>query len=242
QPADQRAEVHPAGLGEGHGGLRHAPGSPDHRRDRQRHRHLAQGPGGHLRGLPAGRQRADAPVHRRRPRAGHLPSPHADAGRGAHRAQRAGRGLDVHAHDAAHPTGLTMTADPLLVLLVDDYPDNRDIYVQFLTYSGLRVEEAENGHQALDKAFELHPDVIVMDLSLPGLDGWEATRRLKNDPRTRDIPVIALTGHALAGHSKGALDAGCDAFITKPCLPERLLDEIRAIHGTARARSGDPTT
>jgi CheY-like chemotaxis protein len=125
---------------------------------------------------------------------------------------------------------------------VDDYADNRDIYVQFLTYSGLRVEEAENGHQALDKAFTLHPDVIVMDLSLPGLDGWEATRRLKDDPRTRDIPVIALTGHALAGHSKGALDAGCDVFITKPCLPERLLDEIRAILETARTRSGDTTT
>jgi two-component system cell cycle response regulator DivK len=128
-----------------------------------------------------------------------------------------------------------------LVLLVDDYPDNRDIYVQFLTYSGLRVEEAENGHQALEKAFTLRPDVIVMDLSLPGLDGWEATRRLKRDPRTREIPVIALTGHALAGHSKGALDAGCDAFITKPCLPERLLEEVRAILATARPRGGEAT-
>jgi two-component system, cell cycle response regulator DivK len=129
-----------------------------------------------------------------------------------------------------------------LVLLVDDYPDNRDIYVQFLTYAGLRVEEAENGQQALDKAFTLRPDVMVMDLSLPGLDGWEATRRLKRDPRTRDIPVIALTGHALAGHSKVAFDAGCDAFITKPCLPERLLEEIRAILVAARPRSGDPTS
>jgi CheY-like chemotaxis protein len=136
---------------------------------------------------------------------------------------------------------MTVQAPPTLVLLVDDYPDNRDIYVQFLTYSGLRVEEAENGHQALDKAFTLRPDVIVMDLSLPGLDGWEATRRLKQDPRTRDIPVIALTGHALAGHSKGALDAGCDAFIIKPCLPERLLDEIRAILAAARPRSGEAT-
>ena len=135
---------------------------------------------------------------------------------------------------------MMVQGSPTLVLLVDDYPDNRDIYVQFLTYSGLRVEEAENGHQALDKAFSLRPDVIVMDLSLPGLDGWEATRRLKQDPRTRDIPVIALTGHALAGHSKVAFDAGCDAFITKPCLPERLLDEIRAIV-TARPRSGEPT-
>ena len=134
-----------------------------------------------------------------------------------------------------------VSAAPAVVLLVDDYPDNRDIYVQFLTYSGLRVEEADNGHQALDKAFTLRPDVIVMDLSLPGLDGWEVTRRLKQDPRTRDIPVIALTGHALAGHSEGAFDAGCDAFITKPCLPERLLEEIRAIVPAARSRSGDPT-
>jgi len=130
-----------------------------------------------------------------------------------------------------------------LVLLVDDYPDNRDIYVQFLTYSGLRVEEAENGYEALDKAFALRPDVIVMDLSLPGLDGWEATRRLKRDPRTRHIPVVVLTGHALAGHSQGAMDAGCDAFITKPCLPERLFEEIRSILDAApRPRSGDLTS
>jgi CheY-like chemotaxis protein len=67
---------------------------------------------------------------------------------------------------------VTTAPPPTLVLLVDDYPDNRDIYVQFLTYSGMRVEEAESGHQALDKAFSLRPDVIVMDLSLPGLDGW----------------------------------------------------------------------
>jgi CheY-like chemotaxis protein len=116
-----------------------------------------------------------------------------------------------------------------LVLLVDDYADNRDIYAQFLLYAGLRVEEAENGHQALEKAFALSPDVIIMDLALPGLDGWEATRRLKGDTRTKGIPVIALTGHALAGHSQGALEAGCDLFLTKPCLPERLLDEILAI-------------
>jgi len=116
-----------------------------------------------------------------------------------------------------------------LVLLVDDYADNRDIYAQFLLYAGLRVEEAENGHQALEKAFALSPDVIIMDLALPGLDGWEATRRLKGDARTKGIPVIALTGHALAGHSQGALEAGCDLFLTKPCLPERLLEEILAI-------------
>jgi two-component system, cell cycle response regulator DivK len=115
---------------------------------------------------------------------------------------------------------------PVLVLIVDDFADNREMYSQFLEFSGFRVAEAQNGHEALEKAFALRPDLIVMDLSLPGLDGWEATRRLKADERTRATPVIALTGHALAGHSKGAMDAGCDAFITKPCLPERLLEEI----------------
>jgi two-component system cell cycle response regulator DivK len=116
-----------------------------------------------------------------------------------------------------------------LILIVDDFADNREMYTQFLEFSGFRVAEAQNGHEALDKAFALTPDLIVMDLSLPGLDGWEATRRLKADDRTRAIPIIALTGHALAGHSKGAIDAGCDAFITKPCLPERLMEEIKSM-------------
>ena len=116
-----------------------------------------------------------------------------------------------------------------LVLIVDDFADNREMYTQFLEFSGFRVVEAQNGHEALDKAFALRPDLIVMDLSLPGLDGWEATRRLKADGRTKAIPVIALTGHALHGHSKGAMDAGCDAFITKPCLPERLMEEIKSM-------------
>ena len=116
-----------------------------------------------------------------------------------------------------------------IVLVVDDFADNREMYTQFLEFSGFRVAEAQNGHEALDKAFALTPDLIVMDLSLPGLDGWEATRRLKADDRTRAIPIIALTGHALAGHSKGAMDAGCDAFITKPCLPERLMEEIKSM-------------
>src|SRR5947207_14565784 len=142
---------------------------------------------------------------------------------------------------AAAAKATPVAAKAPLTLVVDDFADNREMYSQFLSFSGYRVAEAQNGHEALEKAFQLAPDLIVMDLSLPGLDGWEATRRLKADDRSRAIPIIALTGHALAGHSKGALDAGCDAFITKPCLPERLLDEIRAIHGTARARSGEPT-
>jgi CheY-like chemotaxis protein len=116
-----------------------------------------------------------------------------------------------------------------LILVVDDFEDNREMYAEFLQFSGYRVAEASNGLEALDKAFELLPDLILMDLSLPGIDGWEATRRLKQDTRTRHIPVVALTGHALAGHSKGAREAGCDAFITKPCLPDVLVVEIRKL-------------
>jgi two-component system, cell cycle response regulator DivK len=121
-----------------------------------------------------------------------------------------------------------------LVLLVDDFPDNRQMYAEFLTFSGLRVAEAENGHEAVQKASTLMPDLVVMDLSLPGMDGWEATRRLKSHPKTKHILVMALTGHALAGHSKGAMEAGCDAFITKPCLPDRLLQEIQRMLGTSK--------
>jgi CheY-like chemotaxis protein len=114
------------------------------------------------------------------------------------------------------------------------------MYVQYLNFAGYRVAEASNGHEALEQAFAARPDLIVMDLSLPGMDGWEATRRLKADERTRDIPVVALTGHALAGHGKTALEAGCDAFIIKPCLPEDLAAEIRRILDTMQQSKSKP--
>jgi len=114
-----------------------------------------------------------------------------------------------------------------LVLVVDDFQDNREMFAEFLSLSGFRVAEASTGREAIDRSFELLPDVILMDLSLPELDGWEATRQLKNDPRTQHIPIVALTGHALADHSREAREAGCDAFLTKPCLPEVLVVEIR---------------
>ena len=128
----------------------------------------------------------------------------------------------------------TANGRPPLVLIVDDFPDNRQMYAEFLAFSGFRVAEAANGHEALEQATTLLPDLIVMDLSLPGMDGWEATRRLKENSQTRNIPVMALTGHALAGHSKGAIEAGCDAFVTKPCLPDRLLEEIHRMLGSGR--------
>jgi len=115
------------------------------------------------------------------------------------------------------------------VLLVDDYADAREMYTEYLEFSGFDVVQAANGIEALERAVESGPDIILMDLSLPVMDGWEATRRLKADQRTADIPVVALTGHALAGISEGAKKAGCDAFVTKPCLPEDLVTEIRKV-------------
>jgi CheY-like chemotaxis protein len=115
------------------------------------------------------------------------------------------------------------------VLIVDDFEDNRAMYAEFLRYSGFEVIEASDGAQAIEQATAMTPDVIVMDLSLPVLDGWEATRRLKGDPRTRHIPVVALTGHALEGHSQGAREAGCDWFLAKPCLPETLLNTLNEL-------------
>ena len=119
-----------------------------------------------------------------------------------------------------------------LVLVVDDFQDNREMYAEYLLFSGFRVIQAANGKEALDQAFANRPDIIIMDLSLPVMDGWEATRRLKADGRTNAIPVVALTGHALQGHSKGAMEAGCDSFVAKPCLPDQLVAEIRKMLST----------
>ena len=118
---------------------------------------------------------------------------------------------------------------PHKVLIVDDFEDNRAMYAEFLRYSGLEVVEAKDGAEAVEKARTELPDLVVMDLSLPVIDGWEATRRIKHDPRTREIPIVALTGHALEGHSQGAREAGCEGFLAKPCLPETLLETIKEI-------------
>ena len=130
---------------------------------------------------------------------------------------------------------MTQTVQPL-VLVVEDYQDAREMYAAYLQFSGYRVAEATNGFEAIEKTVELLPDIILMDLALPRMDGWEATRRLKMDERTRHIPIVALTGHALAGHAEGARQAGCDSFVTKPCLPDALVAEIQRMLST---RGGD---
>ena len=125
-----------------------------------------------------------------------------------------------------------------LVLVVEDYQDAREMYAAYLQFSGYRVAEATNGEEAIEKTLELLPDIILMDLALPRMDGWEATRRLKLDDRTRHIPIVALTGHALAGHAEGARQAGCDSFVTKPCLPDALVAEIQRMLAARRDADG----
>jgi CheY-like chemotaxis protein len=132
---------------------------------------------------------------------------------------------------------MTEESNPL-VLVVDDFLDAREMYAEYFSFAGFRVAQASDGAEAVAKAFELIPDVVLMDLSLPGMDGWEATRRLKADPRTMHIPVIAVTGHALTGFSESAAEAGCDAFVTKPCLPDALVAEVRRVLVAPGARDG----
>ena len=123
----------------------------------------------------------------------------------------------------------TSSSERPRVLLVDDYPDAREMYSEYLRLSGFDVVEATNGLEALERAALDAPDIILMDLSLPVMDGWEATRRLKAGSDTAAIPVVAFTAHVVAGVSERAAAAGCDAFVTKPCLPEDLVREIRSV-------------
>jgi len=134
-------------------------------------------------------------------------------------------------------SGTAPKRDRQLVLVVEDYQDARERYAAYLQFSGFDVAEAANGIEAVEKATELLPDIVLMDLALPRMDGWEATRRLKGDARTRHIPVVALTGHALAGHADGAREAGCDSFVTKPCLPDALVAEIKRLLDQPRAKN-----
>src|SRR6476646_4304990 len=113
-----------------------------------------------------------------------------------------------------------------LILIVEDFDDAREMYRDYLEFSGFRVETARDGREAIEKTRGLCPDLVLMDLSLPVMDGWEATRLLKSDPVTHKIPIVALSAHALAAEGERARNAGCDGFIAKPCLPPDLVAEI----------------
>lgn len=119
------------------------------------------------------------------------------------------------------------------VLLVEDNEENRDGLSRHLRRKGFEVLVAADGRQGLEAAQAGAPDLVLMDMSLPVLDGWEATRQLKGDPRTRHIPVIALTAHAMSGDREKALAAGCDEYDTKPIEFARLFGKIQAFLGKA---------
>jgi two-component system cell cycle response regulator DivK len=113
------------------------------------------------------------------------------------------------------------------ILVVEDQPDNRRILRDLLTSAGYQIIQAENGEEALAAVARDRPDLILMDIQLPLLDGYEATRRIKADPATRAIPIIVVTSYALSGDENKARAAGCDAYVTKPYSPRALLAKIR---------------
>jgi CheY-like chemotaxis protein len=115
------------------------------------------------------------------------------------------------------------------ILLVEDNEMNRDMLSRRLIRSGYEVVMAVQGEEGVALARTATPDLVLMDMSLPVLDGWEATRRLKGDPATREIPVIALTAHAMSGDREKAREAGCDDFDTKPVEYMRLLSKIEGL-------------
>ena len=115
------------------------------------------------------------------------------------------------------------------MLIVEDYLDTQELYRELLSQAGFRVAGASSGEEAIAKAAELCPDAILMDLSLPGIDGWEATRRIRQDPRLQKTAIVALTGYTSSRFSESARKAGCDAFLIKPCQPTTIIAEVRRL-------------
>jgi two-component system cell cycle response regulator DivK len=113
------------------------------------------------------------------------------------------------------------------ILIVEDTEDNRQIMRDLLTGAGFDLIEAHDGGAGVSMATEYKPDLILMDFQLPVLDGYEATRRIKANPATRDIPVIAVTSYALSGDEAKAIEVGCSGYIAKPFSPRKLLEKVR---------------
>ena len=120
------------------------------------------------------------------------------------------------------------------VLLIEDNEMNRDMLSRRLIRRGFQVVFAMDGQQGIDLARSERPDIVLMDMSLPVIDGWEATRRLKADDATRSVPVIGLTAHAMSGDREKAIEAGCDDYDTKPVELDRLICKIERLLGTAK--------
>ncbi len=117
------------------------------------------------------------------------------------------------------------------ILLVEDNEDNLVVYRTILEHVGYAVIEARDGEEGVSQAREHHPDLILMDISIPKMDGWEATQRLKSEDGTRSIPIIALTAHALEEDRQKAVQAGCDGYLAKPVEPRRVVQEVERFVG-----------
>jgi two-component system, cell cycle response regulator DivK len=128
----------------------------------------------------------------------------------------------------------TMNNEIKTILLVEDNEDNLVVYRTILEHVGYRVVEARDGEEGIARAQETSPDLILMDISIPKMDGWEATQRLKADEATRNIPIIALTAHALEEDRQKAAQAGCDGYLAKPVEPRRVVQEVERFVGPAR--------
>ncbi len=121
------------------------------------------------------------------------------------------------------------------ILIVDDHADNRTVYGWFLEAFGFSVLEATNGYEGVVRAREVHPDLILMDVSMPVMDGLQATQMLKVDQETADIPIIVVTAHEGAEMQGKAYRSGCDAYLCKPVEPRRILQEVnRFLDGDAK--------
>jgi two-component system cell cycle response regulator DivK len=124
-----------------------------------------------------------------------------------------------------------MTPNGKTILLVEDNEDNRIVYSTILRHFGYGVVEALNGEDGIRKARADKPDLILMDISIPVVDGWEATQVLKSDRATKNIPIIALTAHALASDREKAMEVGCDGYLAKPCEPRAVVAEVQRFLG-----------
>ena len=193
---------------------------------RQRPRHCRRRSGENLRGVPTGRQHVDAAEGRHRAGACDLQAHRRDARRPHPGRFRARQGIDLHDHASrpCRPRGARAMSKRILV--VEDQEDNRQILRDLLGSVGYQILEAEDGARGVAAAEAERPDLILMDIQLPLIDGYEATRRIKANPALRAIPIIVVTSYALSGDEDKARAAGCDDYITKPYSPRALLAKI----------------
>lgn len=145
-------------------------------------------------------------------------------------------GRDLPYTDYVVPETETKDRDRPLVLVTEDITDARELFQIYLESEGFEVVTAANGREAVQRAQDIQPDVVVMDLSMPVMDGFSATEQLKNDARTKDIPVVALSGHVMAQHTARAREAGCDTILPKPSALTDVAAKIRTMLHPAKAR------